>query len=256
MDRGERLSDKSFEQIIKFLELSEEDGGKRDIELFYKVKSLGLKLNSLKGFGLINWVSNFSTVLKYKSSDLDFGPVDRFIRFFRKRAARKVIGVGENITVVDVGCGRQASLGWDLRRKIKKYIGVDRDIPEMVIENLEFKQAVAEDMNELLEEGAADFVVGLAVIEHVQDPTIFLDNCKKLLKQEGEIVLTTPQPVGAPLLDFLAKVHLINDDEIDEHKTYFDHVVLSDLLLKTGFVNITAKRFLFGVNGLYTARKP
>lgn len=37
-----------------------------------------------------------------------------------------------------------------------------------------------------------DLIIATEVIEHLEDPNIFLDTCLKLLKQEGNILLTTP----------------------------------------------------------------
>jgi 2-polyprenyl-3-methyl-5-hydroxy-6-metoxy-1,4-benzoquinol methylase len=147
-------------------------------------------------------------------------------------------------------------LGWDLRRQIKRYVGIDRDVSEMRVGNLKFVRAVAETMLKKVEKNTADYVVSLAVIEHVSDAELFLTNCKKILKRGGVVVLTSPQPWAALVLDILARTRLINEDEIDEHERYFDSPTLKGLMRKVGFVDVGSKKFLFGFNCRYTGKKP
>ena len=43
-----------------------------------------------------------------------------------------------------------------------------------------------------------DLIIATEVIEHLEDPNDFLDTCLKLLKQEGNIILTTPDKDYSP----------------------------------------------------------
>jgi SAM-dependent methyltransferase len=256
---GERVLDEgSFSKLLSFLELTSEVVEKRKLEFVLKVRHIGLKVvvtDSVNKVGLWDVLENFPLALKHILWDLDFGPTDRFIRYFRKNAAKSAIPNLENKVLVDVGCGRQASLGWDLKNHLKEYIGVDRDVPEVFMENVKLVKTTAETMTSKLNHGEADYVVGLAIIEHIQDPAEFIHGCKKLLKSGGTLILTTPQPIASPVLDLLAKHNIINADEILEHKTYFDEESLIGLLSNAGFDNINSEKFLLGFNCLYFCNK-
>ena len=47
-----------------------------------------------------------------------------------------------------------------------------------------------------------DLIIATEVIEHLEDPNDFLDTCISLLKQEGNILLTTPDKDYSPKIQF------------------------------------------------------
>lgn len=188
------------------------------------------------------------TFLRFVVHDLDFGLLDKFLRLIRKRVLINYLNdISDLGNVLDIGCGRQASLGWDLRTRCNCYFGLDRDVPSVSIDNVILIPAVAEQIDSVLNT-RPNFVVLLAVLEHIDDPLLLLHKIKKILTPKGEILISSPHPKARQLLNFLAKLHLINDNEIAEHKEYFDMESLEDLLKEAGFEIKYKKPFLFGLN--------
>ena len=246
----EQLNKNDLDNLINFTEPQNTREQKLYTEIACKMHALRLidrpKLNLLFKQPL--------TFVKYYFWDMDFGPVDRMLRIFRRSQVLKALNNRNNLVLIDVGCGRQANVGWVLRKQLKSYIGVDRDIPELSLFNLNFVNSLAETMSGKLKNNTADMVIALAVIEHVEDPESFVRTCKKLLKKDGEILLTTPAPYADPILKLISKLKIINGDEIEEHKTYFSPSTLAQLLEKNGFKILKAQKFLFGLNGVVHAK--
>src|SRR5207245_10576584 len=94
-----------------------------------------------------------------------------------------------------------------------RYLGVDQDEESIAIaKNLfpthrfltlaEFAQSP--NQNEF------ERIVGLAVIEHVEDPQRWLAWLRTLLKPGGKAVLTTPQPSARQLHEFGGPIGLFD----------------------------------------------
>jgi 2-polyprenyl-3-methyl-5-hydroxy-6-metoxy-1,4-benzoquinol methylase len=97
----------------------------------------------------------------------------------------------------------------------------------------------------------------LAVLEHLENPKNILRETFRILKTNGFLILTTPSSRAKPILDFLAKLRLINKEAISEHKKYYSLEELENLFLNTGFrkENINLKYFEFGFNILAIIKK-
>ena len=242
------LSDSDMKNIEIFIEVANSDKEKKYVEINCKLKALRLT----KGIRLQHALKHPVIFIKYYFWDLDFGPFDRVLRFIRRTRVKRVLSLYDaaNVTLVDVGCGRQANVGWVFKKKVKKYIGVDRDIPSLRIDNIHLIKSTAEDMLNHIEEKSADLIIALAVIEHVKNPREFVQICKKILKEGGQILITTPAPYADPILKLISKFGIINGDEIAEHNIYFTPQSLSELLESEGFKVLSAKKFLFGLNGV------
>jgi glycosyltransferase involved in cell wall biosynthesis len=212
---------------------------------FAQGKKIGVK-DGLKAIWLI---------VKYRMNDLHYGVVDQWLREIRYKAALKYIRLGEKETVVDMGCGRQAKFGWWLREKIWRYIGLDKEIINLQIENLELVKADLDRLPKSLRT-KADKIVGTAILEHLRQPEMFLRECRQILKPKGQLVLTTPTPPLAGLvLRLLAVMGMIKADEVQDHISYYGLGELMELVGRAGFRVVKAERFLLGLNSLVVAKK-
>jgi cyclopropane fatty-acyl-phospholipid synthase-like methyltransferase len=102
-------------------------------------------------------------------------------------AARFVVGK----EVLDSGCGH----GWGsylLARSAKTVVGVDPDIEAIAYarENVHAPNLTFSDIAQL--RGRFDAVVSLEVIEHIEDPRSYLDSLHDILKDDGDLLLSTP----------------------------------------------------------------
>src|SRR5437879_4497968 len=117
------------------------------------------------------------------------GLLSPFLRSRRITAVGQFLGQG---SLLDIGCGTGA-----LARDVDstRYLGVDQDEESIAIaKNLfpthrfltlaEFAQSPNQNQFER--------IVGLAVIEHMEDPQMWLDWVRRLLRPGRQVVLTPP----------------------------------------------------------------
>jgi 2-polyprenyl-3-methyl-5-hydroxy-6-metoxy-1,4-benzoquinol methylase len=187
-----------------------------------------------------------------------FNVVDRFIRSFRTRRIRACLKPTD--VVLDFGCGQE---NWFLRSSVKSIaggVGIDPNL------NPSFDQVLPQETVQArrctLEEFANststrfDVITWIAVIEHFHssDAEAFLLACIPLLKPGGKILLTTPTPRSKPILELLAyKLSLISEDEIRDHKVYYDRSKMESILKRSKLSMETYKTFQFSLNSLVIA---
>jgi len=144
----------------------------------------------------------------------------------------------ENKTVLDIGCcgSRYKSEGW-LHFNIKKYaksvfgIDISKECIEFLKEKgYDVEVANAEDFN--LNQ-KFDVIVAGELIEHLSNFQGFLNSVKKHLKEDGLLILTTPNMFyfKEALFLVLRGYPPVNP----EHTCYFDEVTLRQLLNRFGF---------------------
>ncbi|MFA7301078.1 MAG: class I SAM-dependent methyltransferase [Candidatus Shapirobacteria bacterium] len=184
----------------------------------------------------------------------DFNVFDKIIA--KWRLSKIVREVSINDDVLDFGCGSQGYFLKIVSDGIKSGVGIDYDVPVKSEGNLKYLKYKYIDRLPF-ESGVFDKVVMLAVLEHVM-----LDGVKNLfcefarvLRKNGQIILTTPTPMSKPLLEFLAKTRIINKAEIEDHKKYYNKADIEQLAAKTGFEIISYKLFQFGLNSVVILEK-
>lgn len=115
----------------------------------------------------------------------------------RYRTAVSMVGDLSGCAVLDVGC-KKGHLREILREEHQhvRYVGLD--ISETVLGTIgdpgdEFKQC---DVMEGIPygDGSFDVVFCLELIEHVENPTLLVSELKRVVKRDGTIVLSAPNP--------------------------------------------------------------
>lgn len=154
--------------------------------------------------------------------------------------------IDNNAVIADIGCGYRGNLLANLSKKIKVGVGYDisvntKGLPKNI-------RLVKTDINRIIDtkKNYFDNITALAVLEHVENPEIFLKKIKIMLKKGGKVILTTPHKSGKVILETLSKIGLISSDEIDDHKNYFDKKSLSKLFRKSGFKIVKVEQFGLG----------
>ena len=178
--------------------------------------------------------------------------------FFRKRRVRPYLRDCD--VYVDLGCGFTATLlSWVVSEfQIKKAVGIDLSCNQaLATEKISFLEG---DLNNniALADNSVDMVTSLAVLEHLANARKNLQEVYRILKPGGRLVMTTPTPLSKPVLEFLSyKLGLINEDEVRDHKDYYNTVRLREMLSSAGFApeKIQASTFLFGLNNFVLAIK-
>jgi len=186
----------------------------------------------------------------------DFNSLDLFICRWRSRIVRRFIRPGAR--VMDFGCGHQALFLRSLSQHISQGIGVDYDsAPSRPAPNLEVRQFHFRDRFEFPDSEFDDVTI-LAVLEHI--PPDLLDplftEFRRILKDDGRILLTTPTPASRPLLEFLAfKLKIISAPEIADHKHYYSRADIESLAAAHGLTCETYRTFQFGLNSFAALAK-
>jgi 2-polyprenyl-3-methyl-5-hydroxy-6-metoxy-1,4-benzoquinol methylase len=95
-----------------------------------------------------------------------------------------------------------------------------------------------------------DTIVALAVIEHIPVKDVFdiFHSFKTRLRPDGTLLLTTPTPRAKPLCELLAFLHLLDPQNIREHKHYWTKEDICQLAEQNGFVMKSYKKFQWGFN--------
>lgn len=78
-----------------------------------------------------------------------------------------------------------------------------------------------------------DSIVAGELIEHIENPGLFLNGCRKRLAPGGRLVLTTPNAFG--VMDILGYVRKFDRAFHPEHTCWFDAQTLRQMLERCGF---------------------
>lgn len=147
-------------------------------------------------------------------------------------------------TVLDIGCARHEfdAENWDppaggeflhedLVNSAVRVVGID-----IVEEAVKGMQTVGYDVrigdaHEFTLDDEFDTVMTAEVIEHLENPGEFLQNCRDHMEQDGRILVTTPNPRRTQLLIS----YLLHDDPANaEHTMWFDPFVMETLASRVG----------------------
>jgi 2-polyprenyl-3-methyl-5-hydroxy-6-metoxy-1,4-benzoquinol methylase len=176
---------------------------------------------------------------------------DKFIQSLRYRRVVHLIPKGS--VVLDCGCGNGEFLRYAHKRIARGY-GIDTVKGDFA--GGETGTFMEGDLDQKIpaEDGSFDVVTGLAVLEHLNHPVVFIEEIFRILKTGGCCVLTTPSPRAKLVLELLAyKIRIISEKDIKDHKTYFNREELRRLFGK--FSNVKIYYFLFGFNTIIVAKK-
>jgi 2-polyprenyl-3-methyl-5-hydroxy-6-metoxy-1,4-benzoquinol methylase len=112
--------------------------------------------------------------------------------------------------VLDVGCGG-GGLAEALRGQFQRYVGCDLVAYDgFPREGATFVQADLEHPPYPLEDGAADAVVSVETIEHLENPRAFVRELARLVKPGGTVLATTPNQ-----LSVLSKLTLLTKNQFN-----------------------------------------
>lgn len=163
--------------------------------------------------------------------------------------------IQKDAIVCDVGCGESARLLNYVKTKIKQGIGLDELVTPHKEGNLVFKTVDVNKEKLPLKNESVTVVTLLAVIEHVKYPDKLVKEAYRILKKDGVLIMTTPSPQNEALLNLLSKLKLVDPYMIDQHQTYFDLKLLSELATKNKFMVKKTQTFELGLNLLLVAQK-
>jgi len=164
--------------------------------------------------------------------------VDRFGVWLSQRAIRRWLPAGNDLRILEPGCGYRATQLMALRDRMKEGTGVDFTIaPELrTAPGLVFHEGPIEENLPKLATGAFDVVLLISVLEHLREPLAALEAAQRLLRPGGVLLVNVPTWRGKFFLEFSAfRLGLSPKVEMDDHKMYYDKRDLWPLLVRAGF---------------------
>ncbi len=117
-----------------------------------------------------------------------------------------------------------------LKQKAKEVYGIDLDIGEKYSSDSHYQNASAEKFDFSI---PFDVIFAGDIIEHLSNPGLFLESCKRNLTQEGRLIITTPNVFN--LFNLTEKCAKREPTVNKDHTCYFNNKTLSTLLVKNGF---------------------
>lgn len=148
-----------------------------------------------------------------------------------------------NKVVLDVGCvdhdaGQESSnspwLHGVMKNVAKEITGVDFENEEVNKLNKKGYNIVVGNVETINLGKFYDLIVAGELIEHLSNPGIFLDNMNKQLKEDGRLILTTPNTycLRYVLKNIVTGMVVPNP----QHTFYFDYFTLKELCERHNFV--------------------
>lgn len=127
--------------------------------------------------------------------------------------------------VLDLGCGSGYGTA-ELADALPRIVGLDRVAhdPENSRDNIDWVRA--DLRGNPLVPGSFELIVSFQVIEHLDDPHVYLDSIAKLLAPGGTAIITTPNILTSDKINPF-HVHEYESDELrDCLASYFDDVLM------------------------------
>lgn len=175
--------------------------------------------------------------------------LEPILRRLRVRQVGPYVRRFKNCRLLDVGCGWNASLLRALESELECGVGIDFKAPALNTNKLRTIEARL-DTRLPFEDSSFDLVTMLAVLEHLDCPAQILEECCRVLRPGGGLLLTVPSKRAKPVLEFLAfRVGIVSRTEIEDHKQYFNKEDLRNLISKIpSLVKFEHKYFQLGLN--------
>jgi ubiquinone/menaquinone biosynthesis C-methylase UbiE len=171
-----------------------------------------------------------------------YGPFDMFLAKQRhKIAEKKIKSANKSGRILDVGCGSYPL--FLLNVNFSEKYGLDKTSQNKSDENI-IKQGITlissnfEEAEKFpFEDNYFDVVTMLAVFEHIFPENLIKVHREiyRILKGGGIYIMTSPAFWTDYLLKILAKLRLISDIEIKDHKGYYTHSAISYILQAADF---------------------
>lgn len=186
--------------------------------------------------------------------------VDRFGVWLSHRAIRRNLPPGNQLEVIELGCGFRAKLLVDLQDRVRRGVGVDFKIDPALrdLERFTFFEGPIEETLPKLAGGSFDVVMLISVLEHLSEPHAALASASHLLKPGGVLLINVPTWRGKLFLEFSAfRLGASPKLEMDDHKMYYDKRDLWPLLVSADFKpsRIGLRYHKFGLNLFAIARR-
>lgn len=158
--------------------------------------------------------------------------------------------------LLDIGCGSKATFLKHVSPRIKQGFGVDFKVVPFEVGNIQVSQLKLSGRLPF-EGNSFDVVTMLAVLEHIEHEKEILQEIYRVLVPGGKLVLTVPSVWAQPVLEFLSyRLKIVSEDEIRDHKRYYNRQKLYQVLIKeAGFQGFNHRYFQLWMNNFCSVAK-
>jgi len=157
---------------------------------------------------------------------------------------------------LDIGCGSAGLIHF--LDEDQHYVGIDSNKKVLIqlkerYPKYDFYERDVENGINL--DGEFNAITMIAVIEHIKNPANMLRQSHDLLTDDGDLVITTPTPLGDKLHKIGAKFGLTSKSAVEAHVKIYSREDLQSLLNSFGLNMHIYQKFEFGMNQMCVARK-
>lgn len=163
--------------------------------------------------------------------------------------------------IADFGCGYEASLALKVAGRAESALLVDLKLSPALarIPNVNPVEGRVEDVLGTLDSNSLDVILCVSVLEHLWSPQHVLSEFSRLLVPGGKALINVPTWRGKRFLEFAAfRLGVSPDEEMDDHKRYYEPRQLWPMLVAAGFPpsHIRCRRHKFGLNTFAACTAP
>ena len=171
-----------------------------------------------------------------------YGPLDLFLAKQRYKIAKRRIRLAKKSgRILDIGCGSYplflAGVDFSEKYGLDKMVQADSCAEAPGKEITLVQHEIEKNQSLPFEDDFFDVVSMLAVFEHIEPARLveMLREIHRVLKVGGLYIMTTPASWTDRLLKVMAKLGLISEVEISEHKGSYGVEKVSFILQEAGF---------------------
>ena len=160
--------------------------------------------------------------------------------------------------ILEIGCGMSPVIA--TLSASQNYCGIDVEssfvtLLRQLFPTREFHQLNVEQDTLALGEKQFDTLLLVAVLEHLACPAKVLSALTAYLKNGGQVVLTTPTPVGHRMHRLGARCGIFSRVAAEDHRSILDKEDLQHICESIGLKLRVYRSFQFGGNQLVVAEK-
>lgn len=164
-----------------------------------------------------------------------------FDKILGKYIMKKVFELGMGSLILDVGCG-DGFLTKEIARHYDKVVGIDGsadkiNIARQYAPDVEFHISLFEEFEYDME---FDSIIMINILEHVNDPILFLKRAKDFLNPDGEVIIFVPNAlslnrrIGKAMGLIKSYYDLSERDLAVGHKRFYDKDKLRNHIMRSG----------------------
>jgi len=175
---------------------------------------------------------------------------DRFLQLWRMRMASPWIVNGSR--VLDIGCHDGEFLEY-LGARIVESVGIDPETKTVELGNYSLLRGTFAPQSDFAT-GYFDAAVMLATLEHMNDIDGIAQECARILRPGGRVIITVPSLIVDQLLAILIRARILEGMSLDQHHG-LEPSQVPKAFVGNSFSLLAHKRFQLGFNHLYVFEK-